>query len=124
MQREVINIDYKAIWKTVRIGIRRTNLFLGLGLNAIKDPDFKDYKLPSWGTINFLPDEAAEETISLYKEEFSIWIIGCGLRELFETFSIFLNQICEASLHVAVHLQHNIRPEKSKKLFRVVTFEG
>ncbi len=40
-----INIDLPAIKNIAVIGVRRTAIFMGLGINAANDPEFKQYEL-------------------------------------------------------------------------------
>lgn len=94
-----IIIDPSAIKEIADKGIRRTIVFLGLGLNAANLEDFQDYelsKLPQEVAnlpIQLIPSNASPETIAMYKKEFALWIIGCGLRELIESHMLFLDEL-------------------------------
>lgn len=76
-------------------------MFMGLGLNAALDPNFKAYELTEITSIQLVPPDADEKTLKHYKEHFSLWIIACGLRELMETFATFLDEVHSASLLIA-----------------------
>ena len=122
MSRKV-KINYPKIIETALKGIRRTAIFMGLGLNAAYNPEFKNYSLTDIALIQLIPDKVDEKTIANFKENFAIWIVSCGFRELIETFSAFLDQIFDASLHIAVSTQ-SVNPEKAKGLYRSFTFKG
>ena len=95
-QRITVNLD--EIREIAHKGVRRAAVFLGLGLNAAYDSALKEYRLSKIANIDLVPPDADEKTIASYKEEFSYWIIANGLRELVETFSVFLDQIHESFL--------------------------
>jgi hypothetical protein len=78
--------------------MRRAATFLGLGLNAAYDEKFKDYSLSKITRIDLVTPDASEDEIAHIKEEFSFWIIGNGLRELIETYSVFLDGLYDACL--------------------------
>ena len=96
MNIEKVNINLSSIRKIAIQGINRTSLFMGLGLNAAYDEAFRDYDLTKITYIQLVPPDADEKTIAHFKEEFGFWIIECGLRELIETFAVFLDKINEA----------------------------
>ena len=78
--------------------MRRAATFLGLGLNAAYDKNFKDYRLSKITRIDLVKPNASDDEIAHIKEEFSFWIIGNGLRELIETYNIFLDGLYDACL--------------------------
>lgn len=95
-QRIVVNFD--AMREVAHRGVRRAALFLGLGLNAAYDKTYKEYQLTKIAQIDFIPSGADDKEITAYKDEFSVWIIGNGLRELVETFDTFLDRLYEGCL--------------------------
>jgi hypothetical protein len=96
-----VNIDLKKIRETASKGVRRTVVFLGLGFNAAKDPAFRKYQLVEISPIHLVPSDVSEETVDHFKTEFGRWIIECGLRELIETFALFLDRTHDACLFMA-----------------------
>jgi hypothetical protein len=98
-----IQIDLDRVRETAYKGIRRTAVFLGLGLNASFDPSFQRYELADLSPIRLVPSDMPEETIAHFKSEFGRWIIACGLRELIERFAIFLDETHHACLLMATH---------------------
>jgi len=104
-----VNIDCVAIARIAHVGVRRAALFLGLGLNGVNQPGFRDYelhKLPRGENLAAVPPDiiarnAPEHTIERFKEEFSVWVIGCGLRELLEHYGLMLDHMHKYCLIVA-----------------------
>ncbi len=88
-----ILIDLDKIKNISLSGIRRTAVFLGFGLNSVNDETFKDYNLTKVSFLEFVPPNLNENTIKHFKEEYGHWIVANGLRELTETFSIFLDKV-------------------------------
>lgn len=107
-EREQVSIDLDQIANVAKIGVRRAALFMGLGLHAANREDFQDYelnKLPANSratapTIEILPSGATPAQIKNFKREFSVWIIGGGLREILEHFGLFLDQVHSAALFI------------------------
>jgi hypothetical protein len=102
MKKRPIVIDFSEIKEIALLGVRRTAVFMGLGINAALDDNFTNYDLTKITQLQFVPPEVDNKTISHIKEEFGFWIITCGFRELIETFAIFLDRIHLASLHMGV----------------------
>jgi hypothetical protein len=88
-----IKVDFGASQEIAVKGVRRTAVFLGLGVNAAADPSVRQYQLSGLAQFKFVPDDVDEKTLTHFKEEFSRWIVACGFRELTETFSVFLDDI-------------------------------
>lgn len=97
-----MNIDFGAISEIARKGIRRAAVFLGLGINAAESPGLRNYSLAHHSSYQFVPQEVDDATIDTWKEEFRSWIVTSGLRELIETFAVFLDKIQEACLVIAL----------------------
>jgi hypothetical protein len=96
--KKTINVDFDQIREIAQRGVRRAAVFMGLGLNAAYDKDFKDYRLSKITKVELVSSDASEEQIERFKKDFSYWIIGNGLRELTETFNIFLDRLHDACL--------------------------
>jgi len=97
-----INIDLRAIKNIAVKGVRRTAIFMGLGINASNDPDFKQYELVKFTSLEFIEPISDEKTLTHFKTEFERWIIANGLRELIETFCVFLDEIHLVCLLVTI----------------------
>ncbi|MCL4690012.1 MAG: hypothetical protein KJ007_15725 [Burkholderiales bacterium] len=98
-----VNIDFANIRETARKGVRRTAVFLGLGINAALDPALRKYELSDISPIHLVPSNVPEETIAHFKTEFGRWVVANGLRELIETFALFLDRTHNACLFMASH---------------------
>ncbi|MDP2744700.1 MAG: hypothetical protein Q8P00_06525 [Dehalococcoidia bacterium] len=88
-----VNINLPAIKNIAVKGIRRTAVFMGLGINAANNPDFRQYELAKITSLEFIEPISDEKTLTNFKTEFGRWVIGNGLRELIETFCVFLDEI-------------------------------
>lgn len=95
-----IKVDFAALQEIAVKGVRRTAVFLGLGINAAADPSMRQYQLSGVAQFKFVPDDVDEKTLTHFKEEFSRWIVACGFRELIETFSVFLDEVHHSCLIV------------------------
>ena len=114
MSEKTVNINIDAIAELANLGVRRAAVFMGLGLNAAYDDNLRDYGLTEITQIQIVPPNADDKTIAHYKEEFGLWIIMCGLRELIETFAVFLDGIQNACLLMALHQGKMLDREASK----------
>ena len=104
-----VKIDLRHLGRLAQTGVRRAELFMGLGLNAANRPDFRDYELNKLPVavdqasipVRSLAPNANNETIERYKEQFKTWVVSCGLRELLEHYALMLDHIHKFSLAVA-----------------------
>ena len=104
-----VNIDCTAIAKIAHVGVKRAALFLGLGLNGVNQPGFRDYelhKLPKGDNLAAVPPDiiargAPDGAIQRFKGEFSTWVTGCGLREMLEHYGLMLDHMHKYCLLVA-----------------------
>ncbi len=94
-------LDLDQIGEIAQKGVRRAAAFLGMGVNAARDPYFKKYQLTDFTMFRIIPDDLSDADISHIKEEFEIWIIVNGLRVLVESYAIFLDRIHTACLLMA-----------------------
>ena len=97
-----ININLPFIQNIAILGVRRTAVFMGLGINAASNPDFKQYELAKITGLEFIEPISNEKTLTEFKTEFGRWSIGNGLRELIETFCVFLDEIHLVCLWIAI----------------------
>jgi hypothetical protein len=86
------NINLQVLQEIANKGVRRSALFMGLGVNAARSPDLKHYELSGITGLDLIPAGVDAETLKEFKEEFERWVVGCGLREMIETFSVFLDE--------------------------------
>jgi hypothetical protein len=116
-------INYDVILDTAMRGVRRAAVFMGLGLNAARDPDFKRYELTDIAAIQLVPPDADAKTLAHYKENFALWITANGLRELIESFSIFLDQVYDSSQVIAAN-KGNRAPSEAVKKYKQFSGKG
>lgn len=107
-----ITVDLKQIREIALKGIRRTTIFLGLGVNAARDDRFNMYQLPENHYLRLVPENESEQQIKSFKDNFEKWIISNGLRELIETFGLFLDKIHQACLWFATN-KGRMNPEEA-----------
>jgi hypothetical protein len=122
-----VNIDLDQVSAIARVGVERAALFLGLGLNAMRRADFRDYQLnklvvQSGQTsmpVDFFPSDLPNDTVDGFKKEFSLWVTGCGLREMLEHYALFLDHLHKYGLLVqqAKGLLGERDPEKEQRAF-------
>lgn len=98
-----VNIDFDKIRDIAFKGIRRTAIFMGLGVNAARDERLKKYQLTDLNMFEFVHKNVDEKTLTLFKTEFHRWIISNGLRELVETYAVFLDRIYELCLLIQIN---------------------
>lgn len=96
-----ININLPAIQEIAVKGVRRTAVFMGLGINAANNSDFKQYELTNITNLQFIEPTLDEQTLTGFKTEFARWVISCGLRELIETFCVLLDEAHLACLWIS-----------------------
>lgn len=84
-------------------GVRRAAAFVGLGVNAARDSQFKKYQLSEYATFRVMPDNLNDKSIAHIKEEFEKWVILNGVRELVESFGLFLDKMHSACLLMSTH---------------------
>jgi hypothetical protein len=95
-----IDINFDEILRIVLVGVNRAVTFMGYGINAAEDPNFRSYELTKFANIQLLPDNLSEERIAEDKKNFRRWIEGNGLRELTESFSLFVDAIHHACMFI------------------------
>jgi hypothetical protein len=98
---QVFNIDFDRIREIAHKGARRAAVFLGLGLNTAYDENYRSYELTNITQIQLIRSGASHQEVTKFKEEFALWIIGGGLREMVESFAIFLDELHEACWVIA-----------------------
>lgn len=111
-----VSVDYAGAREIVYSAVRRASCFMGLALNAARNPDFKDFSLSREIEVSFMPDGLSGSALSQMKSEFEFWAVANGIRELIEAFSVFLDRLFEYSLLA----QHNGKQVKQETLRRKI----
>jgi hypothetical protein len=105
-EKHTLHIDLVKLADLAHTGVRRTAIFMGLGLHAAARDDFNDYqlgKLPlapeqTEMLMDFFPQDLSAERVKEFKAEFVRWVISTGMRELIEHFALLLDKVHELSL--------------------------
>lgn len=97
-----IHVDMGHVLETLNRGIRRADVFLGVGVNAAEHTPPISHVLETQGlhNIQFVPTALSDQEKSHIAEEFGIWIRANGMRDLLETFSVFMLEIYTAVFHL------------------------
>jgi hypothetical protein len=122
MSERIIDLDQ--IKSIVDLGVTRTAVFMGLGINAAYDDSFNKYELTKNTSIQFIDSSATDSVIKHYKMEFSFWITMNGFRELIETFSIFLENIFDVCISILSTKCIVPKYEKTRKDFAKMGIEA
>lgn len=110
-----ITLDFDKLLEVALKGVRRASIFMGFGVNAALDENFKSFQLAHITNIQLVPDNVPPETIIHFKEEFRIWIEAAGLRELAETFAAYLDALHRSCLIVQAVQTKTAPPEIEDK---------
>jgi len=116
-------IDFTKIIEVASIAIRRSSIFMGLGVNAAESDNLRDYDLSAETKLRVVPQTNDQETLSTYKAEFRAWIIANGLRELHEGFTDFLERLHDACLTLGLSVGA-FTPEQCDKLHKSFHRDG
>jgi|LGOV01.1.fsa_nt_gb hypothetical protein len=98
-----MNIELDQLLDIALKGVRRAAAFLALGVNSARDPKLVNYMLPGDVLLQFFPQSLGQEDIAHLKTEYEKWVILAGLRELIETFAVYLDGIHWMGLTIAVN---------------------
>ncbi len=111
-----ITIDLDNLYMIAKQGVWRTSAFMSFGINSARDKNQKDYQLSNETTYRAMPDNLSEVQIQELKRRYEHWVISCGLRELIETFSVYLSNIYEVCLVIGLNKKEMIEKEFRDKI--------
>lgn len=119
-----IHIDLDQALEMLRLGIRRSDIFMGVGLNASEhDPPISHVLAPDdVPQIHLVKEELNEDEKAHVAQEFGKWIRASGIRELLETFSIFMHGLYSIIFLIRQHQRqidkklNKCRPEKFERM--------
>ena len=96
--QSTIHIDFNEISETLRRGVRRAILFMGVGINASEQKPEVSHVLArdNLHQIQLVKDDLDDDEKAHVATEFGKWVRTNGLRELMESFSIFMFQLYSA----------------------------
>ena len=103
------------VMEILRNGVRRADVFMGIGLNAAEaNPPISHMLSPdNLHHIRLVKSDLTPQEKSHVASEFGKWIRANGLRELVETLSLFLDK-----LYVSIFVMHRGADKSGKKLER------
>ncbi len=107
---KTVNIDYGRIINSAQTGIRRSAIFMGLGVNAADNIEANKYQLVKETRIQLLPNEVSGHILNDWKLEFRSWVVAGGFRELVEHLCLFLDRIYDVSK--LIQKTHNLKDKK------------
>lgn len=119
-----VNIEFNKILEVALRGIRRSSVFMGLGVNAALDEEFSDYQLSRVSHIQLVPSDVGLDAVDHFKEEFSRWVVANAMRELVESFSLFLDRVYEACSFIKCHCVKRVDQEKFTQQLRSFSGQG
>lgn len=90
-----ININLDQLRNIVGLGVRRASSFMALGLRVSNDQSVTSVALETNFRVGFMPENLAIEQIREVQQNFGLWTIGNGLREVDQTTSIFADRLFE-----------------------------
>lgn len=85
-----VKVDYDKIREIAALGVRRASVFMGIGTNVGKIYPPVSHQLDDRAQYIFVASNVPEKDRRAFIDEFQNWIIANGLRELVETYSVFL----------------------------------
>jgi hypothetical protein len=105
-----ISVDLGQIDEIARKGIRRAAVFMGLGVNAANAPELTNYQLTEDTAIHLLPN-VPPEVLDEWKQQFRLWVVSCGFRELVDSLCKYLDQV-HIACYIAVHRKFDPKIQK------------
>ena len=110
-QTVTFNLDH--VIEILRNGVRRADVFMGIGLNAAEaDPAISHVLSPdNLHRINLVKTDLTAEEKTHVASEFGTWVRANELRELIETVSLFLDK-----LYLPLFAMHRGADKSGKKL--------
>jgi len=97
-------VDFGDILEVLNSGVRRSDVFMGIGLNsATSDPSISHVLSTKGAGVQLVKTDLTDEEKKSVAHEFGKWIRANGFRELLETFSIYLLRLYDViyNLHQA-----------------------
>lgn len=88
-------VDFGKIQNVADRGINRAAVFMGFGVNAADDPSLTNYHPRKDTGFQLLPESIEESVLSDWKNEFRVWVVGGGFREMVDNICVFLDRIHE-----------------------------
>ena len=98
---ETWNVDFGNIFDVLNSGVRRADVFMGIGLNSAEsDPPISHVLSLKGAGVQLVKTELTDQERASVAHEYGKWIRANGFRELLETFSIYLLRIYDLIWHL------------------------
>lgn len=120
---QITNINLDSLLDVAQRGVRRASVFLALGVNSARDPRMCNYMFPKDVLIQVLPEGLDHKTVEHFKTEFEKWVVLSGLRDLIETFSVYLDGVHKVGLLIAIKAG-DMKPEETEDFERAFEWKG
>src|SRR5690606_28709206 len=88
-----MNIDFDKVLKKGLKGIRRSYVFMGLGVNSAEDDRLCNYQLTAVTNMQLLQNGLDKITVANFKENYKDWALNNAFRDALETFHIFIEEL-------------------------------
>ena len=95
------NVNLTGMLEIMGVGARRASAFMALGLRASDSDRISSFKIDTNFLYQFMDDPVSDAVAIEVRANFSKWIIGNGLRELDQHFSMFLDELYPALLGIS-----------------------
>lgn len=107
-----IVLNYNALLGTLKTSVSRSVVMMGSGLSASEARPHLSHILAHEGRfgITLVPEEVNEQTRDHFAEEFGKWVRANGLRELLESFSIYLMRLYDILFVLRTHVNGQADP--------------
>ncbi len=116
-----VHIDLDRIADIAFLGLRRSMVFMGFGVNAADNNEFLEFEIPGPLKMRFVPEGATLEQIKEMKLHFRSWVIASALRDLLEAVSIALTKFY---LAVRIAGDNSILPQNFDEIEKEVSFKS
>jgi hypothetical protein len=105
-QAKLVNIDFDVMNEMLQSSIRRAVVFMGVGINASESDPAISHVLAreTLHQIKFVKDDVSAGEKIHVAHEFGKWVRANGIRELLESFSIFLGSVYSAAYYIHMSL--------------------
>lgn len=88
-----MNINFDKVLEKGLTGIRRSYVFMGLGVNSAEDDKLCNYQLTPLTNLQLLQDGLDESTVKNFKDNYKEWVLNTAFRDALEVFHIFSEEL-------------------------------
>ena len=88
-----MNINFDKVLEKGLKGIRRSYVFMGLGVNSAEDDQLCNYQLTPITNLQLLKDGLDETTVKNFKDNYKEWVLNTAFRDALEAFHIFVEEL-------------------------------